>query len=114
MCHHCDDASPKANPKFRIERLPLLTDISFSNFRAFRRGSITVKPLTIIVGANSLGKTAILQLPLLMKQTASPGDTKFNGGLRLHGRDVASGQTAQLFHNLNTGKNIELEFGFER
>jgi hypothetical protein len=90
----------------------MLTDFSFANYRAFRRGQIYIKPLTIIVGANSVGKTALLQVPLLVKQSAILGDSKFRGALRVHGRDVSFGQPRQLFHNLNTSTDLELEYGF--
>ena len=49
----------------------MLTEYSFVNYRAFRKGSVHLKPLTVVVGANNVGKTALLQLPLLIKQTAS-------------------------------------------
>lgn len=90
----------------------MLTDFAFSNYRAFKRGQVSIKPLTIVVGPNSVGKTALLQVPLLIKQTAILGDSKFRGALRIHGRDVSFGQPKQLFHNLDTSNDITFEFGF--
>ena len=90
----------------------MLTGFQFANYRAFRRGQIHIKPLTIIVGANSVGKTALLQIPLLLKQSAIQGESKFRGALRVHGRDVSFGQPRQLFHNLSTTNDLEFEFNF--
>jgi predicted ATPase len=90
-----------------------LREVSFANYRAFRRGALRLKPITIIIGANSVGKTAILQLPLLLKQTAAPSERRFRGALKLHGKDVSFGQTKQLFHNLDTSKPLTIEFGLE-
>jgi predicted ATPase len=91
----------------------MLTNFAFANYRAFRRGNVYVKPLTIVVGANSVGKTALLQVPLLIKQTALLGETKLRGALRIHGRDVSFGQPRQLYHNLDTNNDLEFEFGFK-
>lgn len=90
----------------------MLTDFAFTNYRAFRRGHVFLKPLTIVVGANSVGKTALLQIPLLIKQTAVLGDSKFRGALRIYGRDVSFGRPDQIYNNLNTSVDLEIEIGF--
>jgi AAA ATPase-like protein len=100
-------------PTAGLGTMRVLKEISFVNYRAFRRGALHLKPITIIIGANSVGKTAILQLPLLLKQTASPSERRFRGALKLHGKDVSFGQSHQIFHNLDTSKPLVIEFGFE-
>ena len=53
----------------------MLTELEFTNFKSWRRtGNIRFAPLTGFFGANSSGKTAILQMLLLLKQTAESSD----------------------------------------
>ncbi len=62
---------------FEIEAVRLL------NFKAFKdTGIVRLKPITILAGANSSGKTSILQSLLLLKQTleeGTPSDLYLNG-----------------------------------
>lgn len=49
-----------------------LTGLSFRNYKAFPgRQSIEVRPLTILIGRNSSGKSAIARLPLLLGASLS-------------------------------------------
>jgi len=62
-----------------------LTALSFENYKAFsKRESIEVRPLTILIGRNNAGKSAISRLPLLIARALSdraesPFEFKFNG-----------------------------------
>lgn len=43
-----------------------ITGMSFENYKAFRRPeSVKIRPLTILIGRNNSGKSAIARLPLL-------------------------------------------------
>ena len=44
---------------------------SVENYKAFEKGTIELKPITILLGANSVGKSSLIQLLLLMQQTAN-------------------------------------------
>jgi len=90
----------------------MLTQIQFSNYRAFKRGQFQLKPITIFVGANSVGKTSLLQLPLILKQTASVTDRNYKAALRLHGREVSIGNPKNFFFNQNTSENFEISLTF--
>ncbi|MCU0499471.1 MAG: ATP-binding protein, partial [Anaerolineae bacterium] len=46
-----------------------ITRIGVRGFKSIREGSIAIRPLTILAGANSSGKSSIMQPLLLMKQT---------------------------------------------
>lgn len=49
-----------------------LTGLSFQNYKAFPgKGSIEIRPLTILIGRNSSGKSAIARLPLLLAASFS-------------------------------------------
>lgn len=61
-----------------------ISAISVSGFKSLEREcSIEVRPLTILAGVNSSGKSSIIQPLLMMKQTLDeiydPGDLKING-----------------------------------
>lgn len=55
----------------------MLTNLNFQNFKSWKdTGDIRFAPLTGFFGANSSGKTAILQLLLMLKQTIDSKDEK--------------------------------------
>jgi predicted ATPase len=44
-----------------------LVGLSFQNYKAFpERESVEIRPLTVLIGRNSSGKSAIARLPLLL------------------------------------------------
>jgi predicted ATPase len=43
--------------------------ISMKNFKAFRTASLELRPITVLAGANSSGKSSIIHVLLLLKQT---------------------------------------------
>ena len=53
----------------------MFTEISMTNFKSWRdTGAVRMAPLTAFFGANSSGKSALLQMLLLLKQTAESND----------------------------------------
>ena len=53
----------------------MLTSLSFRNFKSWRdTGDIRLAPITALFGSNSSGKSSILQMLLLLKQTAESSD----------------------------------------
>lgn len=53
----------------------MITSLSFQRFKSWRdTGAIRLAPLTAFFGSNSSGKTSILQMLLLLKQTAESPD----------------------------------------
>ncbi len=52
----------------------MLQRMALSNFKALKNASINVKPITILLGKNSSGKSSFLQSLLLLKQTAESRD----------------------------------------
>ena len=53
----------------------MLTQLAFQNFKSWRdTGEIRLAPLTALFGSNSSGKTSVLQMLLLLKQTAESPD----------------------------------------
>jgi len=88
----------------------MLTRFSGNNYKAFEDFSLEVKPLTILLGANSCGKSAILNSFLMLSQsieTSSQTDTPF----RLNGSRVGMGESLNLIKDKN--KKNKLGFSFE-
>jgi len=55
----------------------MLTSLAFQNFKSWETlPEMTLAPITGLFGANSSGKTSILQLLLMLKQTAASPDRK--------------------------------------
>jgi len=64
----------------------MLRRIGLSNFKCWRELDIELAPITLLFGANSSGKSAILQSLLMLKQTVASRDPSrhlnFGGGAR--------------------------------
>jgi hypothetical protein len=86
----------------------------FGHYKAFRemQDPLELRPLTILLGPNNVGKTSLLNLLLLMVQTATtnPG---YRAPLRLDGRYVQMGDPANLFSDGETDKPLLLGFQFQ-
>jgi predicted ATPase len=52
----------------------MLTRLHFDNFKSWRKADVALAPLTALFGANSSGKSSILQFLLLLKQTKDSDD----------------------------------------
>ena len=73
-----------------------ITRISVSGYKSLAEEcSIEIAPLTILSGANSSGKSSIMQPLLLMKQTLE--STYDAGSLKLNGANVRLTSTDQIF-----------------
>lgn len=85
-----------------------MNSISFANYKAFDSGQITLKPLTILLGANSSGKSSILQLFLMLEQTINSEDNE--RFLKLNGHYVNLGEDENIFKDKNPNKILEVSF----
>ncbi len=84
----------------------VLTKISVEGFKCFRdKTDVEIRPLTILAGANSSGKTSIMQPLLLMKQTVLY-PTEMSSALNINDSNVSLTSYDQIFGN-HGGKNIE-------
>lgn len=102
-----------------------ITRITVGGFKSINQEqSIEIKPLTILAGANSSGKSSMMQPLLLLKQTL--GSDYDPGALLLNGPNVKFTQAAQLlsrsqvakpgtfFHiGIETADNISIATYFE-
>lgn len=86
----------------------MLENISLKNFKGFKDlESLKIKPITILCGTNSCGKSSILQSILLLKQTLESQNP--NQILLLNGRFVHLGS----FENIIFDKNLDNRLVFE-
>lgn len=86
----------------------MFSDLSLSNFKGFKKlERISMKPVTVLCGANSSGKSSILQSFLLWKQTLESRNPRqllvLNGALSRLGS----------FDRLVYGRRLDREVGFE-
>ena len=89
-----------------------ITNIYVRGFKSISGGcSIEIRPLTILAGANSSGKSSIMQPLLMMKQTLEA--TYDPGPLLIDGPHVRFTSIAQFLSKDNTQGVNELEIGFE-
>jgi hypothetical protein len=77
-----------------------ITGISVRGYKSlYEECSVEIRPLTILAGANSSGKSSIMQPLLLLKQTLEA--TYDPGPLLLHGPNVRFTLAGQLFSQLS-------------
>src|SRR5438477_4196136 len=101
-------ASPVAPKKADSPTKPDgITRISVAGFKSIvEEQSIEVRPLTILAGANSSGKSSIMQPLLLLKQTLEASYDP--GALRLDGPNVRFTSAEQFLSNIGGGKHTDV------
>jgi len=91
----------------------MLTHLHLKNFKGWRdTGPVPLKPLTILFGTNSGGKSSIEQFFLMLKQTVDSTDRK----LVLHAGDEKSpvnlGSYDEFIHRRNPQHHLFFKFGW--
>ncbi len=89
----------------------MLSGYSFENYKAFKKGSIEIKPITVFIGGNSSGKSSVSHLPLLLYQTANAaflsGYTKERGRtIEPNGPYVSCGDPLSLISRRDDSKPL--------
>lgn len=90
----------------------MLRKFDFRNYKAFDQGSIELKPITILLGANSSGKSSLLQLLLLFEQTLNT-ERGYESALKLNGKYTSLGETENIFKNKDLDKKLSFAFEIE-
>lgn len=91
----------------------MITEIRVNNLRLFAAPRAFAFPLsaaTVVCGTNSAGKSTILKLPLLLRQTFGIGEgvDAFEGRLRLAGSQVDFGTFETAVTDQDTRRSLEL------
>lgn len=90
----------------------MLETISLKNFKGFNNlENLKVKPITILCGTNSCGKSSILQSILLLKQTIESQNP--NQILLLNGRLVHLGSFENIIFEQNLDNKLTFELNFK-
>ena len=90
----------------------MFTEIGIENFKAFgRMQRIPVKPITLIYGPNSSGKSSLLQSLLLFKQTLEESSEEVV--LLPKGTLVDLGSVSEFIHKHNWKKDFKLSLSFK-
>lgn len=89
----------------------MINSVSIKNYKAFSTGQLELKPITILLGANSSGKSSLMQLFLLIEQTINNRE-KYESALKLNGRFINLGEDENLIKDKNSKTLLHLEFGF--
>ena len=88
----------------------ILKQIRLKNFRCFKdTDTVELKPITILVGANSSGKSSLLKFFPLLKQSCN---NKFNGIFNWRNTDVDFKDFQNTITDNDTSKNIEVSLSF--
>ncbi len=82
--------------------------IKFQNYKAFESGEIELCPLTLLLGANSSGKSSILHLLLMLEQTINCQDN-LKSAFKANGHSVSMGEDINLLKDMNRQSNMVLE-----
>ncbi|TFG25574.1 MAG: DUF3696 domain-containing protein [Promethearchaeota archaeon] len=89
----------------------MISKISLENFKAFKElKNFEVKPITILCGINSCGKTSIIHSILLFKQTL---ESRKRNILLLNGKYVKLGTFENIIYNKDQKQIIEFIFEFK-
>ena len=94
------------------EETPGITEISVAGFKSIENKKIEIRPLTILAGANSSGKSSIMQPMLLMKQTL---DATYDpaGPLLLFGPHVQFTRYEQFLPDTSSETEREFSIGYK-
>lgn len=90
----------------------MLSMIRLHNFKSFKQlDSLAIKPITILCGSNSCGKSSILQSLLMVKQTKESRNV--NQSLLLNGKYVHLGDIENIVYGHDGSNNISINFEYE-
>ncbi len=94
-----------------VESADMIRSLSLTNFKGFQRlRNLEIKPVTILCGTNSSGKSSILQSILLLKQTLE--SQMPNQVLLLNGRLVHLGPFEEVIFDREIDRRLGFDFQF--
>ena len=92
----------------------MLTHLRLRGFKSWKdTGDIALRPITGIFGANSSGKTSLIQALLLLKQTAESSDRNLTLHFGDHRTPTDLGDFASTVHGRDTSSTIEMSLRWE-
>ena len=89
----------------------MLTNIRLRNMKALEdTGDLAIKPLTMLIGPNSAGKSTVLQSLLMIKQTVDSRDLR--NPLAINGPWVEMGSFRDIIRGRDTDSNLCVDLSF--
>ena len=85
----------------------MISGIKFNNYKAFKEGHLEIKPITILLGANSVGKSSLIQLFLFLQETAI--SENYKSALKLNGAFFSLGEGINLFRKKDVDNTLCFE-----
>ncbi|WP_318466617.1 DUF3696 domain-containing protein [Photobacterium leiognathi] len=90
----------------------MLSSIKLKNFKSFKSlDNLKIKPITVLCGTNSCGKSSILQSILLLKQTKESRSS--NQSLLLNGKYVHLGDIDNVIYGNDTKELMSLVYQYD-
>lgn len=90
----------------------MLKEIRIKNFKSLKdTGNLEIKPITLLVGPNSSGKSSIIQFLLLVKQTVESRDIE--NPLIFNGTCIQLESYENIIYRNNSEKKLEFEVSFD-
>jgi predicted ATPase len=92
----------------------MLTELRLKNFKCFgNKTTVNLKPITLIFGPNSAGKSTVIQSLMLLRQSLDPTVNPYNQLIfRGHYTDLGSYKAAVYKHELNRDLKIGVSFSW--
>lgn len=90
----------------------MITKLRVEKYKGFKEAEIPIKPITLFLGANSSGKSSILQLILLLQQTAEEASDSYKSPLKIIGNRINIGRIENLFYKLDSKNSIVIQMDF--
>lgn len=84
--------------------MPSINSISAKNYKGFGSLDLTIKPLTVLLGSNSCGKSSIINLILMLTQSIDTQEELLSP-LRINGSLVGLGEPDNIIRGRDE-KNI--------
>lgn len=88
--------------------------INVKNYKSFKDASINLKPVSILIGSNSSGKSSLIKLILLLSQSLDIRGNTNDVAFKSLGKFVDMGEEDNIYFNKNTANKIEIELEFEQ
>ncbi|MBG1268360.1 AAA family ATPase [Nostoc sp. WHI] len=86
----------------------MLTNIKLKNFRAFRKDiDIRIRPITILIGRNSAGKSTLIKFLLMLQQTLESSESSEGDFFSTEGRHVSLGTFKDLKNTKSRSKSFQ-------
>lgn len=90
----------------------VVKNITVLNYKAFDIATLPLNRITVLLGANSVGKSSLIQLLLLLNQTVDASIKSYKSALKLYGKSINLGEAINLFRN-RKDKPLTVEFDIQ-